>query len=86
MTARTFSSLRRTDGVVEAGPAADSIQAAMLALAQTPDGRHLIAWLRREALQPTHPAASADQLREAEGARRAFVTLLDMAEANPTVR
>lgn len=58
----------------------------MLSLAQTPDGRHLIAWLRATALQPTHPAASDDQLREAEGRRRAYVDLLDMAEANPSVR
>jgi len=58
----------------------------MISLASTPDGRHLIAWLRATAMQPTHPAASDAQLREAEGERRAYVRLLDMAEANPSVR
>jgi len=86
MTRRTFDSLRRTEGVVEVAVAPGTIEAAMQSIAQTVDGRHLLAWLRATALQPTHPAASADQLREAEGARRAHVTLLDMAEANPTVR
>lgn len=55
-------------------------------IAITPDGRHLEAWLKYEMRRPTHPAASADQLREAEGARRAYERLLDMMEANSPVR
>lgn len=82
---RTFDSLRAREGVVEiARP--DGIEAAMKDLALTPDGRHLQAWLKYEMRRPTHPGASADQLREAEGARRAYDRLLDMMEANTPVR
>lgn len=82
---RTFDSLRARDGVVElARP--DGIEAAMKGLAITPDGRHFVAWLQAEMRKPSHPAASNEALREAEGARRAYERLLDMMEANPPVR
>lgn len=82
---RTWDSLRARDGVVETVPP-DGIEAALRDLAITPDGRHLEAWLKAEMRKPSHPSASADQLREAEGARRAYERLLDMMEANQTVR
>lgn len=85
MTARTFDSLRRSDGIVETARP-DGIEAAMRDIAITPDGRHLEAWLKYEMRRPTHPAASADALREAEGARRAYERLLDLMEANTPVR
>ena len=82
---RTFASLRAQDGVIET-PALDGIAAAMQGIANTPDGQHLEAWLKWEMRRPTHPGASADQLRAAEGARRAYERLLDMMEANSPVR
>lgn len=83
---RTFQGLRRSDGVVETGPAMGSIEEALLGIAGTQDGRHLIAWLRHHAMQPTHPNATDAQLREAEGRRGAQVALLNMMEANDPVR
>lgn len=82
--ARTFASLR-PEPPAEALPA-EGIAAAMINIARVPDGKHLAAWLMAEMRRPAHPGASADQLREAEGARRAYERLLDMMEANPTVR
>lgn len=84
-TRRTFASLRARDGVIEAA-APEGIEAAMKDIAITPDGRHMIAWLQCEMRRPTHQGATADQLREAEGARRAYERLLDMMEANSPVR
>lgn len=83
---RTFDSLRASNGVVETGPALDTVEAAMQGIAATPDGRHLLAWLRYQAVQPAHPGATADQLRDLDGQRRAWVQLLNMAEANTPVR
>lgn len=83
--ARTFASLRGRDGVIEVARP-DGIEAAMKDIAVTADGRHLEAWLKCQMRRPTHPGASADQLREAEGARRAYERLLDMMEANTPVR
>lgn len=84
-TPRTFASLRARDGVVEA-VRPDGIEAALKDIAITPDGRHMIAWLQYEMRRPTHTGASADQLREAEGKRRAYDELLTMMEANSPVR
>ena len=82
---RTFESLRASGPVVEA-PALDGIENALRSIAITPDGQHMVAWVQWEMRRPSHPAASADTLREAEGARRAYERLLDMMEANQPVR
>lgn len=82
---KTFASLRGEPPAAPKTPA-EGIEAAMRDLAVTPDGRHLEAWLKYEMRRPSHVGATADQLREAEGARRAYERLLDLMEANTPVR
>lgn len=64
----------------------DGIERALQRIMLTEDGRHLEAWLKAEMRKPSHPAATNEILREAEGARRAYEHLLDMGEVNIPVR
>lgn len=82
---RRFEDLRARDGVIEA-VRADGIDAAMQRIGLTDDGRHMIAWLKCEMRRGAVVGASDATLREAEGARRAYERLLDMADANEGVR
>lgn len=82
---RRFDDLR-PKATSSVAPKPDGIEAALQRLFLTDDGRHLEAWLKAEMRKPSHPAASGETLREAEGARRAYETLLDMGEVNIPVR
>lgn len=48
----------------------------MQRLSVTRDGGLLLAWIREEIAAPSHPAASDDTLREAEGKRRVLHQLI----------
>ena len=76
--ARKFDDLRKRTVEPEQGGGPESFEARMQRLLTSPDGQSLCAWLEAQMQAPSHPNASAEALREAEGARHAYRRILEM--------
>lgn len=75
---RKFEDLRARPLTLVQGDGPDSFEARMKRLLASPDGQQLCAWMEQAMRTPQHPNASDAELREAEGARKAYQRVLDM--------
>lgn len=75
---RKWSDIRPV--IVPKAPSAEEpIETVVQRLAGQPDGRRLLDWMLETVLAGSHPNASDQTLREAEGARRFALQIREMA-------